>query len=132
MSWASPTLRRKVDLPPWLAPVTITRSLSSALTSLPTTRSFMVNARQTSYSPVQENRALAGRDRHGEGGRRADLRERLVQVHAADVEGELGLQHAEEAQNMVGGLGERVGHEVDARSLSSASARPPAWSRGWI
>ena len=41
-------LRRKVDLPPWLAPVIITSDLSSASRSLPTTASEVVSRRHTS------------------------------------------------------------------------------------
>ena len=37
MSWATPTLRRNVDLPPELAPVMMTSCLPSACTSLPMT-----------------------------------------------------------------------------------------------
>ena len=38
ISWAKPTLRRNVDLPPWLAPVIMMSRLPSASTSLPTAR----------------------------------------------------------------------------------------------
>ena len=38
ISWARPTLRRKVDLPPWFAPVIMISRLPSASTSLPTAR----------------------------------------------------------------------------------------------
>ncbi|MCK7495979.1 MAG: hypothetical protein MZW92_37265 [Comamonadaceae bacterium] len=42
ISWARPMLRRKLDLPPWFAPVTITRLLPSASTVLPTTACSML------------------------------------------------------------------------------------------
>ena len=40
MSWATPTLRRNVDLPPELAPVMMTSDFPSACTSLPTTAAW--------------------------------------------------------------------------------------------
>ena len=48
ISWATPTLRRKVDFPPWLAPVIITSDRPSASTSLPTDPRLELRARQTS------------------------------------------------------------------------------------
>ena len=48
ISWARPVLRKKVDLPPRLAPVTTTSVLASALTSLPTARPFIPRLRQGS------------------------------------------------------------------------------------
>ena len=46
ISWASPTLRRNVDLPPWLAPVIMINGLPSASTSLPTARGLVEAERQ--------------------------------------------------------------------------------------
>lgn len=55
INWASPTLRRKVVLPPWLGPVMRTSGFPLAETSFPTTRRSTVRARVTSYNPVAEN-----------------------------------------------------------------------------
>ena len=55
ISWDKPMLRKRVDLPPSLAPVIITRFLLSAFTSLPTTLCFRLKARQTSYNPLNES-----------------------------------------------------------------------------
>lgn len=51
ISWARPTLRRSVDLPPWLAPVIITRCLPFASMSFPTTRLPRRRLRHGSYRP---------------------------------------------------------------------------------
>ena len=59
ISWARPMARRNVDLPPRLAPVIITSNLSSALTSLPTTLSFMLKLRQTIVEPATGEHGLA-------------------------------------------------------------------------
>jgi len=59
MNWATPTLRRNVDLPPELAPVMMTSGLSSACTSLPTTTPGDRSSRHASRRPVQVNAAGA-------------------------------------------------------------------------
>ena len=51
ISCARPTLRRKVDLPPWFAPVIMISCLPSASTSLPTALASVLSDRQASYRP---------------------------------------------------------------------------------
>ena len=114
ISWARPTLRRNVDLPPWLAPVIITSDLPSASTSLPTTRCRRGECEAHVVEPAGRKRALVPGDRGRERRRLALLSEPLVQVQAAEVEGELGPEHDEEAVDVIGRLAECVGDEVDA------------------
>ena len=48
-----PHAAQKVDLPPWFAPVTMTRRLPSAATSLPTILFSVLRTRQASRRPAQ-------------------------------------------------------------------------------
>ena len=95
-------------MPPWLAPVIITSDLPSASTSLPTTRVLEVKRQ----ADVVEALAASARPRRRDGsgkhvGSPFSL-EPLVQVEAAEVEGELEPEHAEEALDVIGGLRDRV------------------------
>ena len=54
----------------------------------------------------------------------------LLQIQTADIERELGAKHGEKAQNMIVGLGERIGDKVEPLSLNSPRAFAPASSRG--
>ena len=117
-------------MPPWLAPVIMMSALPSAATSLPmTSPSDSVSARQASYSPRREPAGAEGRPAPGST-RLAPGGELFVQVEAADVEAELGAEQLEEAQDVVGGLGERVGDDADAAVLAARdSVAVPASSR---
>lgn len=55
--WATPTLRRNVDFPPWLAPVSTISRVPSADTSLPTTRSVICSDRQGYKGRARRGRA---------------------------------------------------------------------------
>ncbi len=89
-----PTLRRNVDLPPWFAPVIITSDLFSASTSLPTTVSSHAQRQANVVQPpAPERRSDPVASGDGKQIGSPFSAEPFVQIHAADVEAELGPQH---------------------------------------
>jgi hypothetical protein len=74
---------------------------------------FEVERQADVVDALRGERELARWEHGGEAGRLAFLAEPLMQVEAAEIEGELEPEHAEEALEVIGGLRHRLRDEVD-------------------